>query len=413
MNKYKNIFGPAKILLPKSDPDKWAVIACDQFTSQPEYWEECVAQIADHPSSYDYILPEAYLGTELEKIHREDIAENMANFDPADMHDCFADTCAGNGFIYVERTMPGGAVRHGIVGQIDLEAYDYGKGSTSPVRATEATVLERIPPRVKIRESAVIELPHILVLIDDRVGLFDLMKEARDLGNMPVAYDFELMQGGGHLKGWLVSERWRTLLMERIAMHEEQSGEIVYAMGDGNHSLASAKAYWESLKASGAAPDHPARWALCEVTALGDESLVFEPIYRILKNCDEADVFRAFAAQTKPGSGEQTVRVVTKGFDRTVHFPVMTHGRLTVGTLQDFLDRYCKDHPGVECDYIHGDNVAVMLADTEGTVGFLTDVMDKSELIPYIEKHGTLPRKTFSMGEAESKRYYMECRMIR
>ncbi len=413
MNKYNNIFSPAKILLPRESPEKWAVIACDQFTSQPEYWEECVREIGEHPSSYDYILPEAYLGTEMEMIHREDIAENMENFDPCDMVNCFADTEAGDGFIYVERTLPGGAVRHGIVGKIDLEAYDYRKGSTSPVRATEATVLERIPPRVKIRESAVIELPHILVLIDDRTGIFDLMKAFRDSGSMPVAYDFDLMQGGGHLKGWLVSERQRTLLMEKIAVHEETGGEVVYAMGDGNHSLASAKAHWENMKANGADPHHPARWALCEITALEDESLVFEPIYRILKNCDEEDVFRSFAAQTKPGPGEQTVRVVTKGLDETVHFPVMTHGRLTVGTLQDFLDRYCKDHPGVECDYIHGDDVAVTLADTVGTVGFLTDVMDKTELIPYIEKHGTLPRKTFSMGEAESKRYYMEARMIR
>lgn len=411
MNNYRNIFCPARILLPKDHHEQWAVIACDQFTSQPEYWEKCVESIGEHPSSYDYILPEAYLGTELEALHREDIAENMANFDPDGMVDCFGDTAAGNGFIYVERTLPDGAVRHGIVGKIDLEAYDYNPGSHSPVRATEATVLDRIPPRVKIRESASIELPHILVLIDDKTGIFGMMKEFRE--EMPVCYDFDLMQGGGHLKGWLVSERWRTLLMERIAVHEEQSGEIIYAMGDGNHSLASAKAHWENMKARGADPHHPARWALCEVTALEDESLVFEPIYRILKNCDEDDVFRAFAAQTRPGPGEQTVRVVTKGLDKTVHFPVMTHGRLTIGTLQDFLDRYCKDHPGVECDYIHGDGAAVMLADAVGTVGFLTDVMDKSELIPYIEKFGTLPRKTFSMGEAESKRYYMECRMIR
>jgi len=411
MNNYRNIFCPARILLPKDHHEEWAVIACDQFTSQPEYWEACVERIGEHPSSYDYILPEAYLGTELEKIHRDDIAENMENFDPGDMTDCFGDTDAGNGFVYVERTLPNGAVRHGIVGKIDLEAYDYTAGSHSPVRATEATVLDRIPPRVKIRESAAVELPHILVLIDDKTGIFGWMKEIRE--ELPVCYDFDLMQGGGHLKGWLVSERWRTLLMERIAVHEEQSGEIVYAMGDGNHSLASAKAHWENMKAKGADPHHPARWALCEVTALEDESLVFEPIYRILKNCDEDDVFRAFSAQTKPGPGEQTVRVVTKGLDKTVHFPVMTHGRLTVGTLQDFLDRYCKDHPGVECDYIHGDGAAVMLADAVGTVGFLTDVMDKSELIPYIEKFGTLPRKTFSMGEAESKRYYMECRMIR
>ena len=410
MNNYRNIFCPAKILLPKDHHEEWAVIACDQFTSQPEYWEECVEKIGEHPSSYDYILPEAYLGTELESVHREDIDENMANFNPADMIDCFGDSEWGRGFIYVERTLPDGKIRHGIVGKIDLEAYDYSPGSHSPVRATEATVLSRIPPRVKIRESAAIELPHILVLIDDKTDIFGWLKEAKE--RMPAAYDFDLMQGGGHLKGWMVTAEQHNELIDRIAAHEESCEDVVYAMGDGNHSLASAKAHWENMKAKGADPNHPARWALCEVTALEDESLVFEPIYRILKNCDEADVFRSFAAQTKPGRGEQTVRVVTRGIDETVHFPVMTHG-LTIGTLQDFLDRYCKDHPGVECDYIHGDNAAVMLADAVGTVGFLTDVMDKSELIPYVEKNGTLPRKTFSMGEAESKRYYMECRMIR
>ncbi len=410
MNKYKNIFCPARILLPGSDPSRWAVIACDQFTSQPEYWQECVNQIGENPSAYDYILPEAYLGTEMEKIHRDDIAENMANFNPDHMIDCFGDTDAGNGFIYVERTLPDGRIRHGIVGKIDLEAYDYTPESHSPVRATEETVLSRIPPRVKIRESAAIELPHILVLIDDKTDIFGWLKEVRE--NLPVAYSFDLMQGGGHLKGYMVPERWRTLLMEKIAMHEMSCADVTYAMGDGNHSLASAKAHWENVKAKGGDAHHPSRWALCEVTALSDESLVFEPIYRILKNCDEDDVFAAVAEFTEPGEGDQTVRVVTRGRDDTVHFRQKSHA-LTVGTLQNFLDQYCEAHPEVECDYIHGNGITVMLSDTVGTVGFLMDGMDKSALIPYVEKNGTLPRKTFSMGEAESKRYYMEARMIR
>lgn len=401
------IFSPAEILLPGADVDltRWAVVACDQFTSDPAYWEACEAIVGDAPSTYRYILPEAYLGTEKEKTHGESVAAAMNALRRESM-------TAFNGMIYLERVLPNGAIRRGLLGKIDLEAYDYRPGSQSPVRATEATVLERIPPRCKIRGEASVELPHILLLMNDKNGVFDSLASEKSASPL---YDFELMQGGGRLSGWGVSGQALDRLMERIAEYEASSSGVVYAMGDGNHSLAAAKAHYENLRASlgeAAASRSPARYALCELTALNDDSLVFEPIYRILQNCDPEEVATALDALVEPGSGAQELTVVRGSRAETVHFTAPTHA-LTVGTLQNFLDDFTRAHPGVKCDYIHGENVLRELARKENAVGFLFAGMDKAELFPYVETYGALPRKTFSMGEAKSKRYYMEMREIR
>ena len=404
MTSYQTIFSPAAILLPpfSSDPDamkRWAVIACDQFTSDPAYWESCRKTAQGFPSAYDYIMPEAYLGTEEETIHGAEIGRAMASFDGRAMRRI-------DGFVYLERTLPDGSLRRGIVGRIDLEAYDYHAGSASPVRATEATVLERIPPRCRIRASAAVELPHILVLIDDHVGLMD---NAASLARQ-IAYDFDLMAGGGHARGYAVEGQEAALLSEKIAEYESSRAGLVYAMGDGNHSLAAARAHWENVKRETGDRDHPARYALCEITALGEESLVFEPIYRILKHCDPDDVIADLSRISDEAGGQQvTVLAGERKEKRTFARP--THA-LTVGTLQDWIDGYCAAHPGVTCDYIHGETPLCELASMPGNVGFLFDGMDKSELFPYVEAHGTLPRKTFSMGEAAGKRYYIECRRI-
>jgi len=410
---YNTIFSPAQILLPKAaspaEWQKWAVIACDQFTSQMEYWDECVSMIGGGASAYDYILPEAYLHTEKEAAHGAEIAANMESFDASAMQ-------TFDGIIYLERTLPDGTVRRGMVGKIDLEAYSYAKDSRSPIRATEATILERIPPRQKIRAAAAIELPHILVLISDKPedGIFASLKAAR--ADLPVVYDFDLMLGGGHVCGYGVEGTALEALMGKLAAYEEKNaGGVVYAMGDGNHSLASAKAHYEALKAElgeEAAKDHPARYALCEITALEDESLVFEPIYRILLHCEEEDVAEELAKVTEPGAGEQTVTVCIGGREEVRHFVNPTHA-LTVGTLQDFADGYVKSHAGVECDYIHGEEDLRTLAKEAGRVGFIFDSLAKADLFAYVDKHGTTPRKTFSMGEARSKRYYLEARVIR
>ncbi|MBQ4607270.1 MAG: DUF1015 family protein [Clostridia bacterium] len=409
---YNTIFSPAEILLPKADTaadwQKWAVIACDQFTSQMDYWNDCVSLIGGGKSTYDYILPEAYLGTEKEASHGAEIAGNMAAFDPASMNTF----C---GIVYLERTLPDGSVRHGMVGKMDLEAYSYAKDSRSPIRATEATILERIPPRQKIRAAATVELPHILVLISDKPedGIFASLDSVKE--TLPVLYDFDLMLGGGHVCGYGVEGEALAALMEKLAAYEaKNAGGVVYAMGDGNHSLASAKAHYEAIKAeigAEAAKDHPARYALCEITALEDESLVFEPIYRIILDCDAADVSDALDEVTAPGEGEQTVTVCIGGREEVRHFTAPTHA-LVVGTLQDFVDGYVKSHAGTACDYIHGEEDLRTLAKEDGRVGFLFDSLAKADLFGYVDKYGTTPRKTFSMGEARSKRYYLEARRI-
>lgn len=403
----KTIFSSAGILLPKfsSDPtkmSKWAVIACDQFTSEPEYWDKCRALISGEPSAYDYIMPEAYLETEIEDIHNAEIEKNMHGFDQSAMNKI-------DGLLYIERTLPNGTVRHGIVGKIDLEAYDYSVGSISPVRATEATVIERIPPRRKIRASAKVELPHILILIDDETGVISEAKKQAN-GTTPV-YDFDLMLGGGHIVAYALTGSSLDAVEEKIATYEAEKSGVMYAMGDGNHSLAAAKAHWEIVKRETGDMSHPARYALCEITALSDDSLVFEPIYRIVKNCDKNDFLGELSKITTSEKRDQSITVICGSEQKEIWFDSPSHA-LTVGTLQIFIDAYVKSHPGVVCDYIHGEESLYKLCETDDTVGFLFDGMDKSELFPYVEAHGSLPRKTFSMGEAESKRYYIELREI-
>ena len=403
----KTIFSPADILLPGyNETDErwqsWSVIACDQFTSEPAYWEKAEEIIKASPSTLDYILPEAYLETEKEKAAAEKIAENMKT--AAEKLKKF-----DNSMIYVERTLPDGRIRRGIVGKIDLEAYDFTPDSASPVRATEKTVVERIPPRVAVRKAATVELPHIMVFVDDEKE--KLTENLSFIKNkLTKLYDFELMLGGGRAAGWLIDGEPLSDLLSRIEEYESsKKGGVVYAVGDGNHSLASAKAHYENIKKElgDAAKDHPARFALAEIVSLRDESIEFEPIYRILKNCDPADVL---SEMSKTGESGKTVTAVTK--NGREEYPAPAGHPLTVGALQQFIDSYVSTHPGVTCDYIHGEDTLVSLAQADNTVGFLFDGVEKSELFGYVTSNGTLPRKTFSMGEAKSKRYYLEARKI-
>lgn len=406
MNKYNTVFSHAEILVPPFSADPramrlWSVIACDQFTSEPAWWDACRREIGDADSTLRYIMPEAWLGTAGEAVHAETVRRSMASFDPSQMR-------RTDGFVYAERTLPDGSVRRGIVGAVDLEAYDYAEGTEPPVRATEGTVLERIPPREKIRAEASVELPHILVLADDRVGLFDAAKQLSGA----LLYDFGLLLGGGHIRGYAIAGDSARRMTEKIAEYEDSMGDLVYAVGDGNHSLAAAKAHWENVKREGGGMDHPARYALCEITPLGDDSLRFEPIYRLVKGCDPEDLKRALYALTgEPIPGGQTVTLVTAKGRESLGFLTPSHA-LTVGTLQDFIDRYVGEHPGAVCDYIHGEESLLALSSAPDAAGFLFGGMDKNDLFPYVKAHGRLPRKTFSMGEAESKRYYLEARRI-
>jgi len=410
-------FSAADILLPdfeKTEGTAWSCIACDQFTSEAEYWEETERIVGDKPSALRLILPELYLGkgdeARIEKIHAsmEEYCENVLREHKDSM-------------IYLCRTCPSGKVREGIVGKIDLEAYDYNKGSKTPVRATEGTVLSRIPPRVRVRRGAALELPHVMILIDDAENrLFSLLGERKD--GMKKAYAFDLMQGGGRVEGYFTDAATQKDVLSILAdLGEGEADPLTFAVGDGNHSLASAKAYYEELKASlgEKAKEHPARYALAEIVNIHSEALVFEPIYRVVFGADRADLLaslRRFADTKGKAYGKQTLEIVyCENGEKCKEEFTFEHGAhsLTVGSLQMFLDEYLASHEGVEVDYIHDVESLEGLAMRPGAVGFLFDGMKKQELFGAVAKDGALPRKTFSMGSAREKRYYLEARKIR
>jgi uncharacterized protein (DUF1015 family) len=329
--------------------------------------------------------------------------------------------------IYLERTQSDGTVRHGIIGAVDLEQYDYSVGSTSMIRATEGTVLERIPPRVAVRRGAPVELPHVMLLIDDRKRT--VIEAAAPLAkkNVPI-YDFDLMLGGGHVTGYLLDAEVQGQIADALTVLAtpeemlERYGDaslapLLFAVGDGNHSLATAKASYEEIKAkigAEAAKEHPARYALAEVVNLHDEALNFEPIYRVVFGADQNDLIaelKAFAAGLGGSAAPQRVTVVTAEGEQNLEI-TSPEQQLTVGTLQRFLDGYLKLHPDASVDYIHGEDSLRNLAKGEGAVGFLFEGMQKNDLFRTVLYDGALPRKTFSMGHAQDKRYYLECRKI-
>ena len=418
----KKYLYPANICLPDFnviDGTKWATVACDQFTSQPEYWDSARELVGDVPSTLDLMLPEAYLERENELIPQ--INANMKKY--------LADVLCEHkdAMIYLERKQSDGRVRRGIVGAVDLEEYNYNKGAETPIRATEGTVLERIPPRVAIRRGAAIEMPHIMILIDDPEGTVIEPVAAKAEG-YSVAYDFDLMAGGGHAKGYFVDEKdfdginnALKALADPDVMRSKygvEASPLLFAIGDGNHSLASAKALYEEIKAEigdTAAKDHPARYALCEIVNLHDGALEFEPIYRVLFGVERekfiAD-FEKHLATLDGDAAEQSFEIVF-GDESKIVTAKKPSAQLAVGTLQSYLDEYIKAHDGVTIDYIHGIETTKALAAKEDTVGILFDGMTKDMLFKTVICDGALPRKTFSMGHAEDKRYYIECRKIR
>lgn len=416
----KRCFKAADILLPdmtKTDAKKWAVVACDQFTSEPEYWESAEREVGDAPSTLRLILPEVYLSETESRISK--INATMKEYLTGVLIE------HKDSMIYVERTQSDGDVRRGVVLAVDLEEYDYKKGANALIRATEATVVERIPPRVAIRRGAAIELPHVMMLIDDPD--FSVIEPLTGKDGK-VAYDTELMLGGGHIKGRFLScEEKRSISAaldnlispEKMAERygEEDLAPLLFAVGDGNHSLASAKAAYEEIKTkigADAASTHPARYALVEVVNVHDASLKFEPIYRVMFGVDPTDVLaelKKYASALDGSASAQSMRYVSAEVEGTltVDAPVR---QLTVGTLQDFIDEYIKSHDGAEVDYIHGINSTETLARREGAIGFIFDGMGKADLFKTVIFDGALPRKTFSMGHAEDKRYYLEARKI-
>ena len=417
---------PAHICLPdfnKVDGTKWATVACDQFTSQPEYWDAAYELVGDAPSTLALMLPEAFLehGDQESKIQK--INQNMRDY----LKDVLI---SHNGsMIYLERVQSDGRVRRGIIGKIDLDLYDYHAGADTLIRATEKTVIERIPPRVNIRRGAVVEMPHIMMLIDDPERRI-IEVTAANKEKYPVAYDFDLMAGGGHVTGRFIDadevERINCEL-EALATPEKMkekygmdAAPLLFAIGDGNHSLAGAKALYEEIKAEigvEAAREHPARYALCEMVNLHDDALEFEPIYRVLFGVDVNDFlegFKVYANTPRFDYGKEPQKVEYLFGDTHGEIYVnLPESRLAVGSTQRFVDAYMQSHPEVTCDYIHGLDIVKQLAQKENSIALYFDGMAKDELFATVIQDGALPRKTFSMGHAEDKRYYIECRKIR
>lgn len=434
-----------QIFLPRENVDltKWAVIACDQYTSQPDYWQQAAELIGEDPSTLKLTFPEVFL-------EQPDKAERISAINAA-MRDYLEQGVLQplpEGFVLVDRKTAQAPSRKGLMVALDLEQYDYRPGASSLIRATEGTILDRLPPRIQVREQACLELPHIMVLIDDpgQTVIEPLFKE-----ELPSLYDFELMAGGGHLRGWQVSDKG---LLEQVAgalaaladqdrfserYQVKNEAPLLYAMGDGNHSFATAKAIWERLKAE--APDqdairnHPARWALVELVNLHDPGLEFEAIHRVLFGIEGTELLtqmesfferqgHSFIWRELP-SVEAVITEVDNASGNDLHrIPLVAGGRcgvaeisapssnLVVGTLQPFLD-LLETTDGVRIDYIHGAEVVTELGCQSGNAGFFLPAISKFELFRTILLDGALPRKTFSMGEADEKRFYLECRKIK
>lgn len=403
------LFTPADILLPqKADMRKWSVIACDQYTSQPEYWDQLRDYVGNAPSSLHMVFPEAYLNQDDEN-RIASINRTMQDYLQNGLFRSYPES-----FFYVERTLLDGSIRRGLIGKLDLMQYEYGEKSQSLIRPTEKTVESRIPPRVKIREYAALELPHIMVLIDDP-GKSVIEPVSDEAGSYETLYDFDLWEGG-RIRGKKVPKEKNQAILAALdslfSRHYDQ-GNPEILVGDGNHSLATAKACFEKLRQTLPKEqwiNHPSRWALTELVNLQDSALKFEPVHRVVFDTDPKtllyDLQEAFPAQ---GNGFP-LQCMVQGQEQTipVGFPA---GLLPIGPLQKFLDAWLHTHAGI-LDYIHDDGALRELASRPGSVGFLLPPMEKDALVPTVQQEGSLPRKTFSLGHSCEKRYYLEARKI-
>lgn len=425
------------VYLPKPGVDlqKWAVIACDQFTSEPEYWNDVEKVVGDAPSTLRLTFPEVYL----EEAGGEERIKNIQAAMKKYMDEGILQP--HDGFVYVERQTLHGKTRKGLVLCLDLEAYDFNKGSSSLIRATEGTIIDRLPPRIKIREGAMLEFPHILVLIDDpNKTVIEPLAAAKN--SFEKLYDFELMLGSGHIAGYSVNAGFENQVVEALrGLAEPETFAtkygvdkslpvLLFAMGDGNHSLATAKAIWDKIKGE-VGMDHPARYALVEIENVHDEALEFEPIHRVvfgLKKDILAEMSAHFGANykyTAVANGAEMIQRVNNANGANQLIGVVGGGQqfgvieianpptnLAVGTIQVFLDAFVKNGGGEKIDYVHGTDVVERLSLQSGNVGFYVAGMHKNELFKTVILDGALPRKTFSMGEAKEKRFYMEARRI-
>lgn len=411
-------FAVPEILLPKQGTDlkKWAVIACDQYTSEPEYWANVSKEAGDAPSTLNLVLPEVYLGTETETEKLSSIADTARRYLDEGILQSL-----GTGFILTDRATELHPSRRGLVAAIDLEGYSFEPGNKNICRATEGTVLSRIPPRVRIRANSPLELPHIMVLIDDPEGLtIEKAFEMAEAEGLKPVYDTDLMLGSGHIRGTFVADG--TPISESIVnglntLKTRNSDGLLFLVGDGNHSLASAKAHWENIRANLSEEEkktHPARYALAEIVNIHDKGLDFEPIHRVVFNIS-AEEFISKAKEYFKNNGIE----INSASDDKQSFVVVTEGSedvkislgnpphtLAIGSVQMMIDSL-----KLECDYIHGEDSVRKLA-TEGNTGILVPGISKDTFFGTVEKEGVFPRKTFSMGEAFEKRFYLEAKII-
>ena len=416
-------FKKGDILIPKKqiDMSKWSVVACDQYTSEPEYWEEVKSIVEDSPSTLNIVLPEVYLEDNDVEDKIKNINTNMNDYINNDIFDELEDS-----LIYLERTQSDGRVREGIMGLVDLEDYSYEKESQTLIRATEKTVIERIPPRMKIREGAMLELPHIMILIDDdKKDIIESLKN--EVTNDMVIYDFDLMQNGGHIKGYKLSNDSSNRVIDKLEGLADKNnfekkydvkdkGVLLFAMGDGNHSLATAKTCYEKLKETMDKEEylnHPARYALVELVNLHSEALEFEAIHRVLFDIDVDNFVKElnnYYDINEDGNGEK-FELIYKDYDKILYIS-NPKSNISVGSIQMFIDEYLKNNTG-KVDYIHGEDVTRELANKDNNVGIIFEPMKKEELFKTVILDGSLPRKTFSMGHSYDKRFYLEARKIK
>lgn len=408
----KPCFRRTDIYIPNESVDlsKWSVVACDQYTSEPEYWNKVKNLVDDSPSTFNIIFPEVYLN---ENYSRVDKIHNMMN---QYLKDKIITEKVKQGFVLTERDTVSGK-RIGLVGVVDLEQYTFISEPDKKIRATEDTIISRIPPRVKIREGASIESTHVMLLIDDPdKKLIENIYDNRESFNK--IYDFELMMNGGHIKGYAIDGEKAIAVENAIFNIQTKSNGLFLAVGDGNHSLATAKACWENLKknlSSEQLEAHPSRYALVELVNLHSPALIFEPIHRVIFNTDQDHLIERFVFYLQEHEyeftdGKEIVFIQNskrKGFDisnKKHHLPV--------DILQCFLDDYLEKHKNTDIDYIHGEEVVNELTKGKNNCGILLNKINKNLLFDSIVAGGSLPRKTFSLGEAFEKRYYLECRKI-
>ena len=416
------IFDRAELLLPCNvDMTKWSVVACDQFSSQPEYWDALEKANADVPSSLHIMLPEAYLRTRDPEEETRRINAEMERYLHEGVFRALPDS-----YIYVERTLRSGVVRRGLLGVLDLEQYDYAADSVSPIRATEGTVEERLPPRVRIRQDAALEMPHIMVFFDDPGdGVMGLLGWEKSI--LEPLYDFELSAGGGHIRGWRVSGEAADGVEAKLDQLEYpqrlksiygDKAPVLFAMGDGNHSLATAKKCWEQLKPTLTEAEretHPARFSLVELVNIHDPAITFEPIHKVLFHTDPAEFLAAaeaaFSALSGPADTKHTLRLLTAQGERELTVRGLTLGQL-IGAAEEICQKYLAEHGG-KIDYIHNDDTAMEMGRRSDGAAVLLPKMEKAELFPSVASTGPFPKKSFSIGHAEDKRYYLECRRIK